>query len=116
MGMTNFYQGSLRYDIHGRKRKTKALQKARSSNGQDTRFSSWQSGFDSPSGFHKSWQQKQSEEHRRKYPSMPMNNNYKPQTDESWKREASKSFTVAPAYNKGAYQVIPSSDVEHIGK
>lgn len=29
MGMTNFYQGSLRYDIHGRKRKTSALKKAR---------------------------------------------------------------------------------------
>lgn len=28
MGMTNFYQGSLRYDIHGRKRKTTALKKA----------------------------------------------------------------------------------------
>ena len=27
--MTNFYQGSLRYDIHGRKRKTSALKKAR---------------------------------------------------------------------------------------
>ena len=24
--------------------------------------------------------------------------------------------TVAPAYNKGAYQVIPRSDVEHIGR
>lgn len=32
MGMTNFYQGSLRYDIHGRKRKTTALKKARKPN------------------------------------------------------------------------------------
>ena len=115
MGMTNFYQGSLRYDIHGRKRKTKALRKARSSNGQDTRFSSWQSGFNSPSGFQKSWQQKQSEKHRKLYPSAPMTE-YKPRADESWKQEESKNFTVAPAYNKGAYQVIPKGDVEHIGK
>lgn len=24
--------------------------------------------------------------------------------------------TIAPAYNKGAYQVIPESDIEHIGR
>ena len=36
--------------------------------------------------------------------------------DNSWKVEASKKFTVAPAYNKGAYQVIPQGDVKWIGK
>ena len=36
--------------------------------------------------------------------------------DNSWKVEASKKFTVAPAYNKGAYQVIPRGDVKWIGK
>ncbi len=36
--------------------------------------------------------------------------------DNSWKVEASKKFTVAPAYNKGAYQVIPKGDVKWIGK
>jgi hypothetical protein len=30
--------------------------------------------------------------------------------------QESKKFTVAPAYNKGAYQVIPRSDIKHIGK
>lgn len=35
---------------------------------------------------------------------------------ENWKLQESKNFTVAPAYNKGAYQVIPRDDVEHIGK
>ncbi len=30
--------------------------------------------------------------------------------------EISKNYTVAPAYNKGAYQVIPKGDVEWIGK
>jgi hypothetical protein len=27
-----------------------------------------------------------------------------------------KQYTVAPAYNKGAYQLILPSDVQHIGK
>ena len=35
---------------------------------------------------------------------------------EQEKREISKGYTVAPAYNKGAYQVIPKTDVKHIGK
>ena len=30
--------------------------------------------------------------------------------------EISKQYTLAPAYNKGAYQVIPRGDVEWIGK
>ena len=29
MGMTSFYQGSLRYDMHGRKRKTNSMKKAK---------------------------------------------------------------------------------------
>ncbi len=41
---------------------------------------------------------------------------YKPMADTSYKVEESKKFTVAPAYNKGAYQVIPRRDVEWIGK
>ena len=35
---------------------------------------------------------------------------------EQEKREISKGYTVAPAYNKGAYQVIPKEDIEWIGK
>ena len=35
---------------------------------------------------------------------------------EKEKREISKQYTLAPAYNKGAYQVIPKSDLKHIGK
>ena len=41
---------------------------------------------------------------------------YTKPVDNSWKVEESKKFTVAPAYNKGAYQVIPRGDVEWIGK
>jgi hypothetical protein len=56
------------------------------------------------------------EEFNDKYPSYTGPSTYEPGKDQSWKREASKNFTVAPAYNKGAYQVIPSTDVKHIGK
>ena len=34
----------------------------------------------------------------------------------NWRLEESKKFTVAPAYNKGAYQVISKENVKHIGK
>lgn len=32
------------------------------------------------------------------------------------RQEVSKNYTVAVAYNKGAYQVIPRDSVKHIGK
>ena len=34
----------------------------------------------------------------------------------NWRLEESKKFTIAPAYNKGAYQVISKDSVEDIGK
>ena len=34
----------------------------------------------------------------------------------NWRLEESKNFTIAPAYNKGAYQVISKDNVKHIGK
>ena len=33
---------------------------------------------------------------------------------DNWKLEESKNFTVAPAYNKGAYQVISKSNIKDI--
>lgn len=30
--------------------------------------------------------------------------------------EVSRNFTVAPAYNKGAYQVISKENIEYIGR
>ena len=56
-----------------------------------------------------------STETKKEYPSMKTSK-YSAPVDNSWKIEASKKFTVAPAYNKGAYQVIPPSDIKHIGK
>ena len=98
--------GSLRYDIHGRKRKTKALNTPKRP--RITEFK--------PLVQEKTYQQKMSEDHREKYPSLPMSSTYTPNKDQSWKQQESQNFTIAPAYNKGAYQVIPRKDVKHIGR
>ena len=34
----------------------------------------------------------------------------------NWRLEESKKFTIAPAYNKGGYQVISKNNIKHIGK
>ena len=34
----------------------------------------------------------------------------------NWRLEESKNFTIAPAYNKGGYQVISKDNVKHRGK
>tara|TARA_Y100000361_G_scaffold54658_1_gene47677 strand:+ start:229 stop:609 length:381 start_codon:yes stop_codon:yes gene_type:complete len=34
----------------------------------------------------------------------------------NWRLEESKNFTIAPAYNKGGYQVISKDNIKHIGK
>ena len=36
--------------------------------------------------------------------------------DDSWKIEASKNFTIAPAYNKGPYMVVAKQDIKTMGK
>lgn len=37
-------------------------------------------------------------------------------TNDDYKKEISKNYPVAPAYNKGAYQVISNTNIEDIGK
>jgi hypothetical protein len=44
------------------------------------------------------------------------NNVDKPALSNKEKLEISAGYTVAPAYNKGAYQVIPRDQVENIGR
>ena len=34
----------------------------------------------------------------------------------NWRLKESKKFTIAPAYNKGAYQVITPSNIKDIGR
>ena len=36
--------------------------------------------------------------------------------DNSWKLEASKNFTIAPAYNKGPYMVVAKEDIKTAGR
>ena len=36
--------------------------------------------------------------------------------DNSWKIEASKNFTIAPAYNKGPYMVVAKEDIKTAGR
>ena len=99
------YIGTIRYDQHGRKRKTKALTPRRKAKQVFT-----------PHKKEKTFAEQRIEEFNNKYPSHIVNSRYEAPEDTSWKAEESKNFTVAPAYNKGAYQVIPQNDVEHIGK
>jgi hypothetical protein len=53
--------------------------------------------------------------HREKYPSLKTSNPMVTE-DTSYKQEISKNYTVAVAYNKGGYQVIPNDQVKYIGK
>lgn len=101
----NSYIGSLRYDPTGRKRKSPGLKTKRK---LKPKFQ--------PLVLEKTLAQQRIDEFNAKYPSFNGSTKYQSGEDQSWKQEASKNFTVAPAYNKGAYQVISSTDIKHIGK
>ena len=98
--------GSLNYDSHGRKRKN--VRKKRT-----TQQSKWKSlGAVAQQGERRTCTAKVAGS----IPVSSTNGGKGTAVDNSWRVEISKKYTVAPAYNKGAYQVIPPSDVEHIGK
>ena len=92
-------QGSMRYSPSGRKRKTNA----------------WKKRAAKPNSMQATKTPQPVVETKKEYPSCKTSK-YSAPVDNSWKVEASKKYTVAPAYNKGAYQVIPPSDIKHIGK
>tara|TARA_B100000579_G_scaffold372146_1_gene335121 strand:+ start:297 stop:584 length:288 start_codon:yes stop_codon:yes gene_type:complete len=92
-------QGSMRYSPSGRKRKTNAWKKTK----RPDFVAQAKKKF------------KPSIETKQEIPSMKTSK-YSAPVDNSWKIEESKKYPVAPAYNKGAYQVIPASDIKHIGK
>jgi len=55
------------------------------------------------------------------YPSFEnVSNNSQCKANETLSKEErcriSSEYTIAPSYNKGAYQVIPRSEVKHIGR
>tara|TARA_Y100000766_G_C18628324_1_gene469504 strand:+ start:89 stop:385 length:297 start_codon:yes stop_codon:yes gene_type:complete len=95
-------QGSMRYSPSGRKRKTNAYKKKARPKfvaQQKKNFKKPDTTPEIPSLIHSS------------------KTKCKNETLSAEERlEISKNYTVAPAYNKGAYQVIPKGDVKWIGK
>ena len=110
MGMMNM-GGSLRYDMSGRKRKN---YKKNNPTVKRTKRKS------EPMKAQTNQVLEAHKEHMRKYPSMPMGASAGQGTKNiEWdmqKKEISSGYTVAPAYNKGAYQVIGKSNIKDIGK
>ena len=99
-------KGSLNYDSHGRRRKTVRTKRRRHK-------SKWTKvGAVAQQGEHRICTAKVAGS----IPVSSTNAGKGTKVDNSWKLEISKKYTIAPAYNKGAYQVIPRDDVEHIGK
>ena len=98
--------GSLNYDSHGRRRKT--VRKKRT-----TKQSKWKSlGAVAQSGERLPCTQEVESSNL----SSSTNSGKGTLPDNSWKVEISKQYTIAPAYNKGAYQVIPRKEVKDIGR
>ena len=62
--------------------------------------------------------QQRTADFRAKYPSHVATNPdvSKSQIITGYNNPDEQRFTVAIAYNKGAYQVIPADDIQHIGK
>ena len=98
--------GSLNYDSHGRRRKT-VRTKRKSHRSKWTKV-----GAVAQQGERRTCTAKVAGS----IPVSSTNAAKGTKVDNSWKVEISKKYTVAPAYNKGAYQVIPTSDIQHIGK
>jgi len=101
--MQGNHLGSLRYDPSGRKRKTKSLNKCKKVKRTFTPMVS--SVHSNP---HYTFQ--------KEYPSAPLTPPRQVIQDDSYKKEVSSNYTVAIAYNKGTYQVIPNENIKHIGK
>lgn len=91
------FQGSMNYTYSGRKRKTvRSTSKRIVSKGLYT----------APQTY------------RRDVPNYPSKEDvgFAVVKDSSYKKEISSKYTIAPAYNKGAYQVISRENVEDIGR
>jgi len=109
MGM--FY-GSMTHSYSGKKRKTNAYKTAPR---KRTQFVSKSSSLEVSNP-----RMAEINAHRERYPSYvsdkPLGGTCGVSKDTEWRIEESKNFTVAPAYNKGAYQVINKSNIKDIGK
>jgi hypothetical protein len=95
-------RGSMNYDKNGRKRK-KAVGWSRTKR----REYKWEKAQRSAKDIEA--------QAKKVYPSAEPTE-YTPPPSVEYKKEISKQYTVSIAYNKGAYQVIPKSEVKDIGK
>ena len=105
MAMTSLFVGGMRFDSSGRKRKTKAWKAPKA---KKQVFKPITENLYAESS-------RRAKEHAEKYPSAKITNVCVTK-DNSYRVKESSNFTVAPAYNKGAYQVISKDNIEHIGK
>jgi hypothetical protein len=109
MGM--FY-GSMTHSYSGKKRKTSAWKRKSAPRKCRTESLRMES--------HISDRMQEINAHRERYPSYVSDVSQATAncvvSDDSYKQEISKNYTVAPAYNKGAYQVINKSNIKDIGR
>ena len=109
MGYLNL-NSSLRYGPSGKKRKTKAFTTKSKKQKYTELILQQQKVFD---------RVVREVSETEKIPSMIHQGGGHGQKNLEWEKEKlkiSSQYTVAPAYNKGAYQVIGKSDIKHIGK
>ena len=109
MGYLNL-NSSLRYGPSGKKRKTKAFTTKSKKQKYRELVLQQQKVFD---------RVVREVSETDKIPSMIHQGGGHGQKNLEWEQEKlkiSSQYTVAPAYNKGAYQVIGKSDIKHIGK
>ena len=99
-------QGSMRYSVNGRKKKNAHLYRKKRQSNKMTK------GAVAQQGERRTCTAKVAGS----IPVSSTNAGKGTKPDNSWKVEISKQYTIAPAYNKGAYQVIPRKEVKDIGK
>lgn len=99
--------GSMKHSFSGRRRKT-----FRTMRRQKAEFVPLDKAV-IPNQRYLEWQEEQ-----RKYKSAGFvpNPTMGRVSNEAYRKEVSDKYTVSIAFNKGAYQVIPNGDIEHIGK
>ena len=113
MGMINAVN-SLRYDMHGRKRKTNSLSKPKKKSHSFNTSRSYEASSRAPKPSYMSDLRDLKARLENEDQRIKRIKEEKAFNEERLK--ISSNYAIAPAYNKGAYQVIPKSDLKYIGK
>lgn len=97
------FHGSMQHTASGKKKKTNYWKRSGGYKGEFVPMESTGSTY------------------RRETPNYPSATLSKPSSSHSTlskeeRVQISSQYTVAPAYNKGAYQVIPKDNIKHIGR